>query len=93
MNEFDSRQHVMQACRDHDVKFIRLWFTDILGSLKSVAITAEELEHALDDGIVFDGSAIEVPSSRITDDASSLAYTPYPVQLLEYFVLFQVSNG
>ncbi|MDA0364303.1 MAG: glutamine synthetase family protein [Chloroflexi bacterium] len=59
MNDFDSRQHVLQACRDHDVKFIRLWFTDILGTLKSVAITAEELEHALDDGIVFDGSAIE----------------------------------
>lgn len=48
----------MQACRDHDVKFIRLWFTDILGMLKSVAITVEELEHALDDGVTFDGSAI-----------------------------------
>ena len=45
MNEFDSRQHVIQACRDHDVKFIRLWFTDILGSLKSFAITVEELER------------------------------------------------
>ena len=47
MVDHDSRQHVLQACRDHDVKFIRLWFTDILGMLKSVAITAEELEHAL----------------------------------------------
>jgi glutamine synthetase len=55
----DPRQHVIQACRDHDVKFIRLWFTDILGILKSVAITLEELEHALDDGITFDGTAIE----------------------------------
>ncbi|MEX2376123.1 MAG: glutamine synthetase beta-grasp domain-containing protein, partial [Dehalococcoidia bacterium] len=54
-----SRQHVLQACRDHDVKFIRLWFTDILGTLKSVAITIEELEHALEDGITFDGGAIE----------------------------------
>ena len=53
------RQHVLQACRDHDVKFIRLWFTDILGTLKSVAITIEELEHALEDGITFDGGAIE----------------------------------
>ncbi len=52
-------QHVLQACRDHDVKFIRLWFTDILGMLKSVAITIEELEHALTDGITFDGAAIE----------------------------------
>ena len=59
MVDHDSRQHVLQACRDHDVKFIRLWFTDILGMLKSVAITAEELEHALIDGVTFDGSAIE----------------------------------
>ena len=59
MGDLDSRQHVLQACRDHDVKFIRLWFTDILGMLKSVAITAEELEHALLDGVTFDGSAIE----------------------------------
>ncbi len=58
MVDFDSRQHVLQACRDHDVKFIRLWFTDILGILKSVAITTEELEHALIDGVSFDGSAI-----------------------------------
>ncbi|MCA9850748.1 MAG: glutamine synthetase, partial [Dehalococcoidia bacterium] len=54
-----SRQHVLQACRDHDVKFIRLWFTDILGTLKSVAITIEELDHALEDGVTFDGGAIE----------------------------------
>jgi len=59
MQDFDSRQHVLQACRDHDVKFIRLWFTDILGMLKSVAITVEELEHALDDGVTFDGASIE----------------------------------
>jgi glutamine synthetase len=55
----DTQQHVIQACRDHDVKFIRLWFTDILGMLKSVAITIEELEHALSDGVSFDGAAIE----------------------------------
>ena len=59
MVNLDTQQHVIQACRDHDVKFIRLWFTDILGMLKSVALTIEELEHALSDGISFDGSAIE----------------------------------
>ena len=57
--DVDQRQHVIQACYDHDVKFIRLWFTDILGVLKSVAITIEELEHALDDGVTFDGASIE----------------------------------
>ncbi|MYB43034.1 MAG: glutamine synthetase [Chloroflexi bacterium] len=58
-DSIDQRQHVIQACYDHDVKFIRLWFTDILGILKSVAITIEELEHALDDGVTFDGASIE----------------------------------
>src|SRR5215813_147937 len=57
--DLESTQHVLRACREHDVKFIRLWFTDILGMLKSVAITVEELEHALADGVSFDGASIE----------------------------------
>jgi len=55
----ESTSYVLQACREHDVKFIRLWFTDILGSLKSVAITVEELPEALEEGVGFDGSSIE----------------------------------
>jgi len=55
----ESRAYVLQTCREHDVKFIRLWFTDILGSLKSVAITVEELPEALEEGVGFDGSSIE----------------------------------
>jgi glutamine synthetase len=54
----ESRDFVLQQCRQQDVKFIRLWFTDILGSLKSFAITFEELEEALEEGIGFDGGAI-----------------------------------
>ena len=53
-----SREFVLQQCRQQDVKFIRLWFTDILGSLKSFAITFEELEEALEEGVGFDGGAI-----------------------------------
>ncbi len=49
----------MSAAKDHRVKFIRLWFTDILGFLKSVAIPVEQLEAALDEGIGFDGSSVE----------------------------------
>ena len=55
----DQRAFVLQSCREHDIKFIRLWFTDILGSLKSFAITVEELEEALEEGMGFDGSSIE----------------------------------
>jgi glutamine synthetase len=55
----ESANYVISACREHDVKFIRLWFTDIVGSLKSFAITVEELEKAFDGGMGFDGSSIE----------------------------------
>jgi len=53
------RDYVLQVAKEQDVKFIRLWFTDILGNLKSVAITVEELPEALEEGIGFDGSSIE----------------------------------
>jgi len=39
-----SNEYVLSAAKDHRVKFIRLWFTDILGLLKSVAIPVEQLE-------------------------------------------------
>ena len=55
----ESADYVISACRENDVKFIRLWFTDIVGALKSFAITVEELEEALEEGMGFDGSSIE----------------------------------
>jgi glutamine synthetase len=55
----ESIAYVLQTAREHDVKFIRLWFSDILGSLKSVAITVDELPEALEEGVGFDGSSIE----------------------------------
>ena len=51
----ESADYVISACRENDVKFIRLWFTDIVGALKSFAITVEELEKALEEGMGFDG--------------------------------------
>jgi glutamine synthetase len=53
-----SKQSILQEAKDNNVKFIRLWFTDILGTLKSFAITVDELEDALDGGMGFDGSSI-----------------------------------
>lgn len=50
---------VLRAVRERDIQFIRLWFVDILGQLKSFAITTRELEGALKDGMGFDGSSIE----------------------------------
>jgi glutamine synthetase len=50
---------VLRALEERDVRFVRLWFTDVLGSLKSVAVAPAELEGAFTEGIGFDGSAIE----------------------------------
>jgi glutamine synthetase len=53
------RDQVLAAVEEQKVKYIYLWFTDILGFLKSFAITLHELETALDEGMGFDGSSIE----------------------------------
>jgi glutamine synthetase len=71
----ESKQHVLKLSKEHNVKFIRLWFTDILGLLKSFAITVEELEGALEEGMGFDGSSIE-GFARI--DESDMVALPDP---------------
>jgi len=53
------RDFVVRTAQENDVKFIRLWFTDILGHLKGFAITVEDLEDAIEQGVGFDGAAIE----------------------------------
>ncbi|MFC1934740.1 glutamine synthetase family protein [Chloroflexota bacterium] len=55
----ECQKTVLKTAKKYNVKFIRLWFTDILGFLKSFAITVEELEEALEEGKGFDGSSIE----------------------------------
>ncbi len=54
-----SKEDIMKLVGDEDVEFIRLQFTDMFGSLKNVAITASQLERALDNKCMFDGSSIE----------------------------------
>jgi len=54
-----SKDDVLRYVKDNEIKFIRLWFTDVLGFLKSFAITDKELEGAFDEGMGFDGSSIE----------------------------------
>ena len=54
-----TKQDVLRLVQDEDVEFIRLQFTDMFGTLKNVAITSSQLEKALDNRCVFDGSAIE----------------------------------
>jgi glutamine synthetase len=71
----EGNDYVLKMAKEHDVKFIRLWFTDILGILKSFAITVEELELALTEGMGFDGSSIE-GFARI--DESDMVALPDP---------------
>ncbi len=52
-------QYVLKMAKEHDVKFVWLWFSDILGFLKSFSIGIDEVEGALRDGIGFDGSSIQ----------------------------------
>src|SRR2546425_930668 len=58
MSAGTSKEDVLAFVRDNDIQFVRLWFTDILGQLKSFAIGVDELEGALTDGMGFDGSSI-----------------------------------
>ena len=71
----EGKEYVLKMVKEHDVKFIRLWFTDILGLLKNFAITVEELEGALEEGMGFDGSSIE-GFARI--DESDMVALPDP---------------
>jgi len=59
MTNQNTLESILRQVKDKNVKFIRLWFVDILGQLKSFAITDRELEGALKDGMGFDGSSIE----------------------------------
>lgn len=54
-----TREDIMRICAEEKIRFIRLQFTDITGSLKNIAITTSQLEKALDNKCMFDGSSIE----------------------------------
>ena len=69
------KEYVLKMAKEANVKFIRLWFADILGFVKSFAITVEELEGALEEGMGFDGSSIE-GFARI--DESDMVAKPDP---------------
>ncbi len=73
--ETKDKGYVLKTVKDRGVKFIRLWFSDILGFLKSFAITSEELEGALEEGMGFDGSSI-AGFARI--DESDMVAMPEP---------------
>jgi len=70
-----SKEYVLKSAVEQQVRFIQLWFTDILGFLKNFTITLEELPEAIEDGMGFDGSSIE-GFARI--DESDMVALPDP---------------
>src|SRR5579863_1998615 len=54
-----STEYVLRTVEERGVRFVQLWFTDVLGRAKAFHVTPAELEDALDQGMTFDGSAID----------------------------------
>src|SRR5437899_2880776 len=77
------QEYVLRTVEERGVRFVRLWFTDVLGYLKSFSITPAELDVALDEGLSFDGSSVE-GYSRVQEadmiarpDASTFELLPW----------------
>jgi glutamine synthetase len=77
------QEFVLRALEERDVRFVRLWFTDVLGFLKSVAVAPAELEGAFAEGIGFDGSAIE-GFARVTEADMLAKPDPSTFQILPW---------
>ncbi|NYE03024.1 glutamine synthetase [Kineosphaera limosa] len=77
------QEFVLRTIEERDIRFVRLWFTDVLGTLKSVAVAPAELEGAFDEGLGFDGSAIE-GFSRITESDMLVRPDPSTFQVLPW---------
>ncbi|MGI4895529.1 MAG: glutamine synthetase family protein [Janthinobacterium lividum] len=84
MGAMDRQQEfVLRTLEERDIRFVRLWFTDVIGTLKSVAIAPAELEGAFGEGIGFDGSAIE-GLSRVSESDMLLKPEPSTFQVLPW---------
>lgn len=77
------QEFVLRTIEERDVRFVRLWFTDVVGSLKSVALAPAEVEGAFAEGLGFDGSSIE-GLSRISESDMLLRPDPSTFQILPW---------
>lgn len=77
------QEFVLRTIEERDIRFVRLWFTDVLGTLKSVAVAPAELEGAFEEGLGFDGSAIE-GFTRITESDMLVRPDPSTFQVLPW---------
>ncbi len=77
------QDYVLRSVEERGIRFIRLWFTDVLGQLKSINIVPGELESAFEEGMTFDGSAID-GFSRIQESDMLLRPDPNTFELLPW---------
>ena len=77
------QEFVLRTIEERDIRFIRLWFTDVLGVLKSIAVAPAELESAFDEGIGFDGSAVQ-GLARVSEADMLLLPDPTSFQVLPW---------
>lgn len=79
----NQRDYVLRTIEERDVRFVRLWFTDVAGTLKSVALSPAEVEGAFAEGVGFDGSAIEGLTRAFESDLLAVP-DPATFQLLPW---------
>src|ERR1700736_30501 len=77
------QDYVLRMVEERGVRFVQLWFTDVLGTPKSFSITPAELENALDEGMTFDGSAID-GFSRVQESDVLAIPDPKTFQILPF---------
>ena len=77
------QDYVLRTIEDRDVRFVRLWFTDVIGTLKSVALSPAEVENAFTEGLGFDGSSID-GYTRISESDMLLQPDPSTFQILPW---------
>ena len=87
-----TKQDIIQLVEEKDVQFIRLQFTDVSGNLKNVAITASQLERALDNKCMFEGDSRYV-LKNVLKRASKMGYTFDVGPECEFFLFHTDDNG
>jgi len=83
MSRTEEADYVLRTIEERGIRFVRLWFTDVLGFLKAFTITSQELEGALTDGMGFDGSSID-GFSRIEESDMIAVPDPSTFQLIPW---------
>ncbi|HVC70305.1 MAG TPA: glutamine synthetase family protein [Acidimicrobiales bacterium] len=77
------QEYVLRTVEERNIRFVQLWFTDVLGTAKTFSITPAELENALEEGMTFDGSAID-GFSRVQESDVLARPDPKTFQLLPW---------